>query len=307
MNADAFATDVLRLVGERCEDMGFIQKGATSQAWRIRSDKRTYVLRIIDDAERVADGTVDRFIRKALIAGGGRASEPILDSETAGNRIAGRRWSLDLHVAGDHPSRGGLTRKTCQALGETLAALHRIPAAGCGKARRVGAGHVAGHAGTPLDGVRERFENPLPGIWAENFRHPVLTAAPGLEPLVLNHLDAVTAAVGGREAVVCHTDLHEQQLICAGGDLAALLDFGDASVLNRYWDLGSVLYFHGPRDFSVVFAAYCGNMDAAALDKDLAQSFSVAVAMHHGSRSTQPGKQHRLDRAVRFLCDLLDA
>lgn len=38
--------------------------------------------------------------------------------------------------------------------------------------------------------------------------------------------------------------------------LVALIDFGDATILDRHWDLGSALDFHGDQDFSEIFTAY---------------------------------------------------
>jgi hypothetical protein len=61
------------------------------------------------------------------------------------------------------------------------------------------------------------------------------------------------------------------------------------------------LYFHGKDVFSDVFEAYTGNFASSQSSTDIAASFSVAIAMHHASRSRLPGKQHRLENALNHI------
>jgi aminoglycoside phosphotransferase (APT) family kinase protein len=139
--------------------------------------------------------------------------------------------------------------------------------------------------------------------------HPVLNTIPELKDEVLGHLQEVSEQVQNprtlSRSVLCHSDLHERQFICANDTLIALIDFGDATILDRHWDLGSVLYFHGERNFAAILEAYSNNIDEGPSCARLAASFSVAIALHHASRSRLPGKEHRLDRAIQWIRQII--
>jgi len=83
--------------------------------------------------------------------------------------------------------------------------------------------------------------------------------------------------------------------------LAALIDFGSASILDRHWELGSVFHFHGKHICAEFSNAYRATMGIQTLRAEMVPLFSVAVAMHHASRSRLPGKQHRLQRAIEHI------
>ena len=204
-------------------------------------------------------------------------------------------------MEGHHPPRGRLPRPVCARLGETLAALHSIPAEMFGRPSDVAPETVTGCKTDPLEGVAQRFENPIPETWADRYTHPLMAEAPELSADILARLRDVSNHVRHGRSAVCHTDLHERQLICADYELLALIDFGEATVLDPHWDLGSVLYFHGAEDFAAVHEAYAGAGSGLQACADTVASFSVAIAMHHASRSRLPGKAHRLERAVAHI------
>ncbi len=186
----------------------------------------------------------------------------------------------------------------CARLGETLAALHEISADMFGRPATVSSQTVIGSKTNPLDGVAQRFENPLPDTWADDFLHPMLSEDPELTAGILARLHEVSEQIRQGHSVLCHSDLHEKQMICTDTDLAALVDFGEATLLDRHWELGSVLYFHGKENFSSVYDAYNGSGFGRQTSLEVAESFSIAIAMHHASRSRLPGKAHRLAKAA---------
>ncbi len=294
---------VLAHLGETPVDVRFLSRGATCTIWRVRSNARCYALRLVGDGQRVPDGDVDAFLRSSVQRGGGSVAVPILNSEASGHLHDGKRWSLEPLIDGTHPQRGALSRQTCKALGQTLAALHEVPARRFGPVSAISGQVIAGKFADPHSGVAERFENPLPETWADDFTHPALAAMPERKDQIMARLLEVSARVNAGGHVVCHTDLHERQLMCRQDTLVALIDFGGASILDRHWDLGSVRYFHGERNFTDVYDAYRSSSGRHQSCPDMSVSFSVAIGLHHASRSRLPGKSHRFERAIRYIRD----
>ncbi len=296
---------ILGLINETLEKVSFLAKGATCSVWQVQSDCRCYALRIIDADERVLDGAIDMFVRTELLANGGHVAEPILCSETVERILDGIRWSLDALVAGYHPERGQLSDQTCRDLGETLAVLHDLQTRDCGRPSHIDKSVIVGMKTDPMEGVEQRFENPLPEIWEAGYEHPVLRAVPEIGPDIMARLHEVSAVVKDRNEVLCHADLHERQLLCSSDGLAALIDFGDATILDRHWTLGSALYFHGADNFDKIYDSYIGASGAADNQRQIVSAFSVAIAMHHASRARLPGKHHRLERATTYIRDIM--
>lgn len=297
----SLATPVLARLNETPVQATFLAKGATCNVWKLRSTEQTYALRIIESKERVLDGEADAYIRASVLERGGRVVIPLLNSESTGHTLNGKRWCLEHFAKGSHPIRGALTKRVSVQLGETLAALHQIPVRNCGRPCSINEDVVVGEKIDPFEGVMQRFENPLPETWEESFRHPILATLPDLRGGILDCLREVSHRVRDQQYVLCHGDLHERQLICERDDLVALIDFGDATVLDRHWDLGSALYFHGEQVFSALFASYLSNSDGSQSCSKLAVSFSVAIAMHHASRSRLLDKQHRFAVATHHI------
>ena len=163
---------------------------------------------------------------------------------------------------------------------------------------------VSGEQSIAELGVGQRFENPLPEFRAQGHSHALQSALPELWQEILDQLAEVSRQVSEGEAVLCHSDLHERQLICKDGELAALIDFGEAAILDRHWDMGSALYFHGPQVFAEIHGAY-NYWAPGVTTMEMAGKFSLAIAMHHASRSRLPGKEHRLSFAARHVRELL--
>lgn len=297
-----YTKKILGLIDETLEKVSFLAKGATCSVWQVQSNRHSYALRIIDADDRVLDGAIDAFLRTELLANGGHVAEPVLCSETAEPIMDGIRWSLDALVTGYHPERGQLSEQTCRELGETLAILHDLPVHNFGRPSHIDNSVIVGMKADPMDGVKQRFENPLPAIWIAGYEHPVLRAAPEIASKILARLREVTDVVEQGKGVLCHADLHERQLLCSGGKLAALIDFGDATILDRHWGLGSALYFHGQDNFATIYESYLGG--SGVNHSQLVSSFSVAIAMHHASRARLPGKHHRLERAIKYIRDI---
>ncbi|WP_185962033.1 aminoglycoside phosphotransferase family protein [Palleronia caenipelagi] len=293
------ARAVLNPAGISVARVSFVASGATAQVWKLESASKTWALRIVT-GNRGAEDQVGYAIRRELFDRGGHVAEPVLTSAEL-QPIAGRDWSLDRFIHGVHPARGCLPDRAAVQLGQTLSLLHHLPARGFGRPSGMAEGTAIGPCEAPMDGVRHRFENPLPECWPRGYTHPLLTRLPELRDQILSRLARVTERVQQGHGVLCHSDLHERQFICSGDDLGALIDFGDVTLMDQHWDLGSLLYFHGPEICGKVLRGY----GATQICPDMVASFSIAVAMHHASRARLPGKEHRFDVAAKYIRRLL--
>ncbi|SPH24289.1 hypothetical protein DEA8626_03339 [Defluviimonas aquaemixtae] len=252
----SFVTGLLSEIGESLSQIDSCVQGATCSVWKVHSDRQTYALRIIEDGDRVLASELDALIRAEIFRMGGRVVETLSSSHEMNLLLDGRRWSLDVFVHGSHPRRGSLSVGVCRDIGETLAALHRLPTKLFGKPIMLREATLIGQKTTPVEGVMQRFENPLPETWEHGFIHPVFSAAPDIAPEIIAHLRQVSTVVKEGNSVLCHSDIHERQLICDSDGLTALIDFGDATILDMNWDLGSIYYFHGEQNAARVFEPY---------------------------------------------------
>ncbi len=301
----AAATKILGHIGQSLKQVEFWEKGATCHVWKVQSECGSYALRIVDADDRVLRTEIDVFIRKAVSSKGGHVVDTLVSSDDAGYLLNGKRWSLDTFANGTHPARGNFSDLTCRQLGETLAALHDLPVEKFGSPSHIKFATVLGQIGNPVEGVKQRFENPLPQTWDAGYVHPLFRTAPDIVSEIRARLQGVSDVVKDGCAVLCHTDLHEKQMLCADGDLTALIDFGGAAILDKHWDLGCILYFQGEQNALKVFDAYSNSRASETIQLNTISLFSVAIAMHHASRSRLSGKRHRLARATQYVRQLI--
>lgn len=306
----ALASRALSRLGTTPESIEPISEGSSANVWKVGTPKGCYALRICRHPDREIEPQVDHALRKALKAVGGAVIEPVAFSEADAAMAQDSDWVLEPFLIGRHPARRALASETCFDLGRTLAALHTLPAEGFGRLRRFENGQFHGGRSGPRDGANDRFDMPLPSVGSEFDEHRLVASLPEYREAIAARLAAVAARLSEARRVVCHTDLHERQLIVRDDDsLAALIDFGGAAVLDPYWDFGSLRYFHGPSCIQPVLDGY---MSAGALpetshhiDRHLIDSFSLCIALHHSTRSRLPGKEHRLDAATRHAASIL--
>lgn len=194
----------------------------------------------------------------------------------------------------------------CQDLGALLASLQGLPVVGHGLLQDRD-DVLVGQTSDPVAGLLTRLQDPWPFTPFPLQEHPIAAAAPDLitrlTPLA-SLLEAV--ARGSRPVCLNHTDLHERQVLITEGRLAALLDFGDATIGPPAWDIASFAYFHGWR---LAHYVLMGLTDEEKARQDLlanARAFAVLIALHHASRSVTLRQPSRMHSAVRFLRQLLN-
>ncbi|MHA1128170.1 MAG: phosphotransferase family protein [Alphaproteobacteria bacterium] len=152
---------------------------------------------------------------------------------------------------------------------------------------------VSGNQDTALAGLNTRFADPL------LVNSPTFEVSPELLRQTVPYLVGVRETISSTNGVICHSDLHERQLIVSNRNLAALIDFGDATICDYRWDFGSLLYFHGLSVLEKVVGAYNPNNQNQLITD--AHLFSLGIAMHHAARSVLPEKSHRLKVATVHL------
>ncbi|OUS05043.1 hypothetical protein A9Q96_13155 [Rhodobacterales bacterium 52_120_T64] len=285
---------ILAKLGDQLVAAEQIDGGATSDVWKVRTNRRVYALKILNECGAAANLTLDVHLRKNLSAGGAFVAAPVLSSEGFPN-MSGAAWVLDEFVAGEHPARGELHKLTCLDLGKTLAILHDIPVSDFGAPQLTGS-LISGEQENVFSGLATRFTNPLPIETP-----PAFELSRELWLKTLPYLVRIREILSTSSGVLCHSDLHDRQMIIANNRLAALIDFGDATIGDYRWDFGSLLYFHGPRVLADTVKGYepDGTLQAKLIDS--AHVFSIGIAMHIGARSLLPGKAHRLKVATVHL------
>lgn len=295
---------VLTALGDTAVGIMPLVSGGRCEAWRIDGRKRSYALRIFGAGRKAGAAAAEMSIRSYVARLGGAVSRPILGAQDLSQAGGGADWVLDSFVEGQHCARGEIGAAEAADLGRTLAILHAVPVDGYGIPFVTPGGAIAGESETPLAGVLSRFDDPLP-TGAAVARHPLIMASPAhadsVEALVRN----IRTEVAAGAAAVCHTDLHERQFIFRDRRLAALIDFGDATIADPRWDFASIRYFHGASAATAVIDGYTDDPGRRREMNDGAALFSVAIALHHASRSRLPGKAHRLTIAASYLDELL--
>ena len=285
-----------------------ISTGATSQAWLLQGDGQSYVLRTFHSARRERPAyELELGLRRRLRENTLMVPEPVatnVDLPWSDSDKARPEWIIDQFVPGTFAARGGIPASACRDAGQVLALLHALDCSGFGRPENDRA-VISGTVADPASGVKTRFQDPWPFSEAPLSAHPVARVAPEL----LSSLETMGGRAlewAGRPGLaVCHTDLHNEQLILSGGRLAALIDFGDAMIGSPAWDIASFLYFHGAKLAEELLAGYTDDVTAAEHLLIEARVFASVIALHHISRSFTLNRPQRRVFALARLKTLL--
>ncbi len=231
-----------------------LDAGVSVEAWRAESDGGPLVVLVeragLAGGERRQRAAFEA--RHALLAQlhprDPRCPRPLATQADAGaaDPLSGARsWAVATFVAGT-PLDPDRHADAARELGVLLRALHDLPAAGHGMLADE-RGALRGLADDPTAGLLLRW----PWLWPFDGRplvaHPVVRAAPalvgGLAALRAPLLRWADPAI---PTAVCHGDLKPNHArIDADGRLAGLIDFGDAMVAPRAWDLATFAWHAG--------------------------------------------------------------
>jgi aminoglycoside phosphotransferase (APT) family kinase protein len=304
-NDAGLVTAILASLDMEATTVRFLTAGATSRAWRAQTRPGAVVIRVGDPAPgKVARFDAEVGVRQRLYRVDGRVAEPLAAGRWSpampgnGTDVA---WCVDRFIEGETAPRGAVPDQVCRDLGELLSRLHAIPVVRHGllEDRRDG---LIGQEPDPVAGLLTRLQDPWPFTPFPLQRHPIATAAPDLVGRLAPLEGRLRAIVAGREHCLNHTDLHEKQILIAGGRLVGLLDFGDAAIGPPAWDVASFAYFHGWRLARVLLTGYTPDERLRRRLLKEARRFGILIALHHASRSVSLQRPQRMQDAIRFLC-----
>lgn len=281
-----------------------MNSGSTSSAFKISTDRTDYILRVsTPHGGKAASYESDFALRSSIWNEDLPIAKPIATNtsvEISINAI----WAIDEFRTGSNPLRGKISRAVSNQLGELLRVIHSIPVSGHGllENNRL---KLRGVADTPEAGLLTRFESRWPFSPEPLTNHPSVREQPHLLEKLESLESVLFDFVNDGSPTLLHSDLHEGQLLESNGQLTALLDFNEAMVGSREWDLGSYLYFHGTQCFADLLDGYAHNSGERSEFTDKATCASLLIALHHGNRGVVLKRPHRIKASVRFLESML--
>ncbi|RJF71079.1 aminoglycoside phosphotransferase family protein [Deinococcus cavernae] len=263
----------------------FLARGATCTVFT----NGARVVRLSDpDPAKASRFRVDAQVRRKLHALG----VPTPLTEDMGVLPDGRAYSIEALIRGDDlpPTPEGVRQ-----LSRAIKALHTLECCGFGLLEDR-ADSLCGSGRTPAEGVLSRLHQPWPFAEGPLAAQPLVWAAPDLQQ-ALAALEDELLSLAELPTCVCHTDLHLNQWLWRRGELAALLDFGDASVGPVAWDWASLAYFHGWPQAT--------ELAGAPLGREVAL-FGLLLAFHRASRAARDNHPQRTDEAAAFARSCLE-
>ena len=231
-------------LGAPLDTAGVLTTASRSQVIECRGGALQAVLRIAGGRPGHSRPDCERLVRAQLDELGLPVPRPLADPAGHPDLFEGAAWTLDGLCRGTHPGRGAVPVAAARALGGVLAALHRLDAAGWGPVGGTRDGTAIGREETCLAGLAARFDLPNDRAAILAAERRIALVDPAVAPVVVPIVGWIRARTG--RGVICHTDLHERNILVEGGRLTGLIDFADMAVLPPAWDFGSVRYFHGP-------------------------------------------------------------
>ena len=289
-------------LGFTVQQIDFLDQGSTSAVWKVQTAHKALVVRLAVPHEgKTACFEGEAGLRAQLFKLDARVAQPVASNVTHPHlATADIEWCVDSFVAGETLARGALPKRVCHDLGEVLARLHALPAAGYGLLvnRR---DKIVGQADHVVAGLCTRLQDPWPFQPTELQAHPIAQAAPHLLPRLEPYRAELLALLNDDAGVPLHTDLHERQMPTVNGRLNGLLDFGDAMVGPVICDIGSFMGFHGAAQVCWLLEGYTN--DLARRNELLAQGqlWGIVTSLHHASRAVTLNLPKRMSRVIHFL------
>lgn len=289
----AVASEAVRLaVGESCRWARPVASGRSSAAWAASSPSGDWIVRVpVPGSGRTLNYRSEARIGQLL--------------HVAGHPVA--KWSLvsvnDVlcsvaPLLQGRPVDYGepFEPKFAAALGSLLFDLHHLDASGFGPLADDDLA-LHGLSKSVRSGIVDRWHHAP--IWpfddSDLSTHVITDVAPdiavaidGLRPRILSAAEGPTG--------VLHSDLHRDHLLRGdAGELAAVLDFGDAFRGPIAWDFALLYWYFGADNLDRVSAGYRDSSDAAAS----APSLAVAIGLYKLAKNpSDPVVPDRLRRVV---------
>ncbi|MCT9003049.1 phosphotransferase family protein [Microbacterium memoriense] len=260
MAADATARRVLRALGREVEHPSPLGTGLASDAWRVRSGPAWWALRIARDRPGAgATYPMEHAVMAELARAGARVPRPVRGSWQL-DGWTGPAFSVTTGLEGAPLAESDRLR-AAPALAAFLRVLHAQPVSGFG-AVQVDGGALRGEQSSMPAGLMAWARRPLwPLGHARLEDHAALADRPHLRERLQAHAPVVRAALESGTGVLVHPDLHEENILDAGGEIG-VIDFGEALIAPAAWEFAAVGYFTDDATADATLSAYAAD-DAA--------------------------------------------
>jgi len=270
---DAMVWTVLSALGIEDADLLPLGAGLASEAWRIGHRHPWYALRIGRMwTEGRSTFEMEHALMARLVANGARVPTPVRGSWELED-WSGPPFSFTLGLDGGPLAKVGHER-AAPAMAAFLRTLHGLPIPGHG-ALTVVDGVLRGEQDTREVGLRAWAQRPLWPLGAARLdAHAALADRPALRELIGAHEATVRAALGHGPGVPLHSDLHEENILDADGELG-FIDFGEGLVGPAAWEFAAIGYFLGWPMADATLAAYLD--DSRDLERWRADASAIAL------------------------------
>lgn len=287
------AAEALRLAGHgKCRDLRLVASGRSSSAWAASTASGEWIVRVpIPESGRRLSYRSEAKIGELLHKLGHPV--PTWTPVRVGAAVCSVGPLLTgSPVAYDEP----FTPDFAQALGRLLFDLHHLDADGYGPLiddDRT----LRGRSQSPRAGIVDRWLHAR--IWpfdgTDLYDHVVKSIAPDIAATAAELRSAVLHAARGTVGIV-HSDLHREHLLRnESGQLAAVLDFGDAFRGACAWDFALLHWYYGAETAARVAAHYPDTTGVNGAGARLA----VVVGLYKLAKNpTDPAVPARLGRVV---------
>lgn len=302
----SLALEITHFLDETFISVEFLTQGSDKQVWHLKSNQNEYALRILSGRTSIELCAIEFQIRNKLANNHAKVAQPILISSEHPEITNKTDWVLDQYVKGSHPKRAALSPKTCADIGRSLAVLHGLKISGVGKPENIKHSVITACNNDPITALLTRFDNPLPVSGGDWKQHPIHAKRPDIIPRIQPYILEIRSELNKAQPVLCHSDLHERQMMCHDGELKALLDFDDMTIANPRWDFASLYYFHTSNTLDKTLNAYTNDKTMRSVLHNGAILFSLGIALHHASRSRLKGKEHRFMVACNHISKTLE-
>jgi len=264
---------------ERSATVQLLSSGRSSQAWRAVDSEQERVIRVpIPNSGRLVSYRSEVLIGELLADAGHPVSRWHL--ETVDDVVCSIGMILEGSPVDYHAD---WSASFTAAFASVLRDLHSLPVTGWGPLAD-SFEELRGTSESATEGIVDRWFHAA--IWpfdgSDFASHAVAALDPELTSAIIAHREAIGAAAAGPFGVV-HSDLHNQHLLRAGGELTGVLDFGDAFVGSTAWDFALIHWYYGAGNARRVALAY--GSDPELIER--AALLAIAVGCYKVAKTPQ--------------------
>lgn len=238
----------------------------------MQAGERLYAFKVYKSLHETLPPSTEAVLRRHLASKGANVAKPYKTSEDTRLRDFPWAWSLDEFVTGSTLGSRTLKPIWARRLGRTLRILHDLD---------------PGELETQR-GLQRSAPSVVAQCFGTDYLRDIERRASASDSANNDLFQSIFEGVAGdrSEPSICHADLHRNQLIVEGGEGAdlTLVDFGEARICSRNWDLAALLIKFGLDPFRQVAVGY--GLEEALSPHVLSYARCLAIAHASISRSS---------------------